>query len=676
MSERAREFVRGRGRYVDDLRFPEMLHLRIVRSVYARARVLRVRGAIDGQELKATLPASGEGAGTGPVGVGEPALAQGEVQYVGQAVGAVVAPTVERAEDLLASVEVDYEPLTPVPDLRAARNAPPIHASLASNVMAEYALGPPFEPPTAPLVLEEEFRIARVAANPLEPRGAVARFESGRLTVHASTQSVFSVRAGLATALGLAPENIRVMEADTGGAFGSKGSLYPEHVIAAYVAMKTGRPVKWVETRTEHLTSSRHGRGAEARMRLYAERDGTIRALEADVSVDGGAYFAGLNAFTPRFIGFQLTGPYAIERARVRAKAFYTNRVPLGPYRGAGRPEAAYFLERMLDRLADETGLDALEVRRRNATAGPFRSPLGLEVEATRPFLEEAAAALAYDGRSAPGVGFSWFVLVPAFGPGEGARLKVEAGRLHVWVGSHDHGQDHDGWLRGLLASELDVPEEAIVLERGDTDALERGVGTWGSRSAMVGAAAVLGAARKLRASIESEKGRYDARFLLEGHGDITVFEPQTGQSNALGANLVKAAATPFGTIEVREVRAYYDVGRALNRAAIDSQVVGGTLQAVGQTLGEEIDYDDAGQVRTMTLGDAGVASALPGVPTEVGIAEHPSRLPHGAKGVGEAPTVGVPPALVRAVETDTGRHWTELPLRAHDVYLRRSALP
>ena len=436
-------------------------------------------------------------------------------------------------------------------------------------------------------------------------------------------------------------------------------------MVAAYAAMKTGRPVKWVETRSEHLTSSRHGRGAEADMRLFAERDGTIRALEADVRVDGGAYLVGLNAGTSRFIAFQLVGPYGIPKARVHARSFYTNRVPLGPYRGAGRPEAAYFLERMVDRLADEAGIDPVEVRRRNATTATYRSPLGLEVEPTRPFLEEAVAALGYERDRGPGVGLSLFVLVPAVAPGDSARLKVEGGTLTVWTGTHNHGQAHRSWIRQLLVGALGVARDDVVVENADTDALNAGIGTWGSRSAMVGGAAVLAAARALRERVSSETGGYDPARLLSGSWDVTVFEPLKGQINTLGANLVRASADRTGTVTVEEVRAYYDVGRALNRGAIESQIAGGTLQAVGQTLVEEVVYDERAQILSMSIADAGVAAALPEVKVAVGLAEHPSPLPHGAKGVGESPTVGVPPALVRAVETATGVRIADLPVRA-----------
>lgn len=665
MSGEPVDFVRGKGVFLDDLRFPEMLHLRLARSLHARARLVRVAGGIDGRELRARLPVGGEGATPTASGVTEPALAQEEVHYVGQPIAAVLGTTPENAEDLLASVEVDYEPLDPVPDVAAALTLPPFHADLPSNVMSEFWLGSEFERPAAPLLLEESFRIARVAANPMETRGALARFDAGRLTVYASTQSVYSVRNGLATALGLAPESVRVVQTDTGGAFGAKGSNYPEYVVAAYAAMKTGRPVKWVETRTEHLTSSRHGRGAEADVRIYAERDGTIRALEADVRVDGGAYLVGLNAGTSRFIAFQLVGPYGIPQARVHARSFYTNRVPLGPYRGAGRPEAAYLLERMVDRLADEAGLDPVEVRRRNATTTTFRSPLGLEVEPSRPFLEEAVGALGYERERGPGVGFSLFVLVPAVAPGDSARLKVGSGTLTVWTGTHNHGQAHRSWIRQLLEHELGVARASIVVENADTDALNAGIGTWGSRSAMVGGAAVIAAARALRDRVTADTGGYDPARLLAGSWDVTVFEPLKGQMNALGANLVRASVDRTGTVGVDEVRAYYDVGRALNRGAIESQVAGGTLQAVGQTLVEEVAYDERAQVLSMSLADAGVAAALPEVRVVVGLAEHPSPLPHGARGVGESPTVGVPPALVRAVETASGVHLSDLPIRA-----------
>ena len=414
MMDSERAFVEGKGTFVDDMVLPETLHMRVVRSIYARARLLRVRGGITHADLQATLTSVGEGAADAAGLIPYPVLASDSVNYVGQPVAAVLGKDRYRAEDLAASVEIDYEPLKAVVDPEAAPLAPPIHPGTTSNVMARELLGSRFTLSDAPVVIEETLVNERVSPNPMEPRGILVRFDGSRLTAWASTQSIHSWKEGLSQSLGLPPESVRVIAADTGGAFGSKGGLYPEYVIAAYASMKFRRPVKWIETRMEHLMATHQGRGARARMKVHADRTGAVRGLEADLLVDAGAYPVGMGVSSPAWIGYQITGPYAIRNVFVDAKSVYTNKVPLGPYRGAGRPEAAFFIERMMDFLADELGMDPVSVRLRNASDEPFTSPLDLSIPPFRPFLESAVRELGYRERAVAGdVGFSCFVLFP-----------------------------------------------------------------------------------------------------------------------------------------------------------------------------------------------------------------------------------------------------------------------
>ena len=664
-----KRFVSGRGSFVDDFRLPETLYIKFVRSPYARARIVRVRGGINSSELKATLPSTGEGAVGSPSSVAMPVLASGYVNFVGQPVAAVLGESRYQAEDLLESVEVDYEPLKPVVDVEEALRSEPIHQGSSSNVLSHHALGSKFEP-DSDLVLEDTFRIERIAANPIEPRGALAYYDGSRLTLWVSTQSVFSVKRGLASSLGVPEGMVRVIQADTGGGFGSKGGLYPEYVVAAYASMKTRRPVKWVETRTENIQASNHGRGVLAHLKVYAKRSGRVTGLEAEVYVDAGAYPVGLNVFAPRFIGFQLTGPYAIRNAYVEAYSVCTNKVPLGPYRGAGRPEAAFFIERMMDRLADTLGMSTVDVRLVNTERGGFTSPLGLRVESAREFFEEALKALdarrRLDGR---GWGLSFFVLVPAAQPGESARISVSGGRVKVWLGGNAHGQAHEFFVKKLVAEELGVPEDVVDLERGDTDMLTQGVGTWGSRSAMVAGAAVVEAARRLRKEAREKlgvtggSGEYSPQELLKGEFNVEVFYSVNDQLNTLGVNLVHADVDVFGRVSVRDCLSYYDVGRALTPWMVEAQVHGGCAQGVAQVLYEGVRYRSDGQLLTSSILDAGVPYTTEVPNYTVMLAEHPSKLPHGAKGVGESPTIGVPPALVRAIETLTGKHLNHTPI-------------
>src|SRR5208283_385822 len=294
------------------------------------------------------------------------------------------------------------------------------------------------------------------------------------------------------------------------------------------------------ETRMEHEMATNQGRGARAKMRLHADRTGRVQGLAADLLIDAGAYALGMGTMSPRWIGFQITGPYEIPHVFVDAKAVYTNKVPLGPYRGAGRPEAAMFIERMMDLLADELKIDPVEVRLRNASPEPFTSPLGVKLDPFKPFLESAITELGYhDKREGESVGFSCFVLIPAAQPGESARIAVKGGRVKVWLGTSTHGQAHDVWARMLVSEELNIPQSVIDFEKSDTNELDEGVGTWGSRTTVVAGAALIEAARKIKADATKRLGTYSSTELLNHDFDATVFHSQKEQLNAFGANLV-----------------------------------------------------------------------------------------------------------------------------------------
>lgn len=663
--DQATRFVLGRGKYVDDLKMEGMLHLNVIRSPYARARITAVRGGITGHELRADMASVGEGGG-GESSLQFPVLATEYVNYVGQPVAAVLGDDAYEAEDRAEQVEVEYQPLKAVVDPELSLESEPIHPSTQSNLAGESTLGRDFQL-RSPVEVEETLRMARVTPNPLEPRGVVAAYNGSMLTVYGSTQSVFSWREGLCSSLGLKEDAVRVVQMDTGGAFGSKGGIYPEYVVAAYAAMKLKRPVKWIETRYEHLMATEQGRGVRARMKLYADRKGRIEGLKADVLMDAGAYPLGMGVWAIRWIPFQLTGPYNVPRAYVTARSVYTNKVSLGPYRGAGRPEAAFFMERMMDRLADEAGLDQAEVRLRNASSRSYKSPLGLEIGASKPFLKEALSAFRYANRKRKeGLGLSCFVLVPAAYDGESARVAVSGGRVKVWLGGSSHGQGHDVFARRIAAKELGVEEDLVDFEPADTQEISRGVGSWGSRSAMLGGAAVLEASRKLKAKAKKKLGRgYSTAGLLKGEFEAEVFFRPGGSLNSFGANLVSARIGKFGMAEVEEVVSYYDVGEPLNPPMIQSQITGGAAQAIGEVLYEQARYSKDGQLLTASIADSGVPHSTEMPRFIVMTATHRSSLPHGAKGVGESPTIGVPPAATRALEVVLGKRFVSLPIES-----------
>jgi len=664
-----RRFVLGAGRYVDDIKMEGMLHLYVVRSPYARARVLSVSGGITGNEFRADMAAVGEDAG-GEATVPFPALATEFVNYVGQPVAAVLGKDRYEAEDKAEEVDVRYEPLKPVMDPEQAVTAEPIHPAMSTNVASESTLGKDFTIKT-PVEIEETLSMARVVPNPLETRGLVAAYDGSVLTVYASTQSVFSWKEGFERSLGLKGDQVRVIQMDTGGAFGSKGGIYPEYLVAAYAAMKTKRPIKWTESRYEHLMATDQGRGSRAKMKLYADGQGRVKGLKADLLVDGGAYPMGGAMWSPWWIAFQLTGAYAIPKAHAVARSVLTNKVNMGPYRGAGRPEAAYYMERMMDMLADETRLDQAEVRLRNAATRPNRSPFGLRTPASKPFLREAFSALGYSKRrKREKVGLSCFVLIPAAEGGESAKVAVRGGRVKVWVGGNPQGQGHDVFAKRLVREELGVSEGLVDYEHADTGVLSEGVGSWGSRTAMLGGGAIVEACRKLRARAKKKLGRsYSATTLLRGEYEAEVLFETKELLNSFGANLVTAKVNEMGVASIVAVASYYDVGKVLNPSMVRSQIIGGSAQALGEVLYERAVYSEDGQLLTATLADSGVPHSTEMPRFSVMTANHSSSLPHGAKGVGESPTIGVPPAAVRALELALGRRFASLPIESEQLW-------
>jgi carbon-monoxide dehydrogenase large subunit len=664
-------FLSGRGRFVDDLKMEEMLHLKMVRSPYARARILKVKGGITASEFKANLVSVGEGAWGGPVSVAYPALPKEYVSYAGQPVAGVLGKDVYEAEDLLEQVEVDYEPMKPLINPEEASAFEPIHPGIKSNIVNAVQLGEDFTD-DSPIVLEDELANARVSPNPMEPRGLVAHYDGSKLTVWASTQSVHTWQEAISDIMQLPKEKVRVIQMDTGGAFGAKSSLYPEYAVACYASMKTRKPVKWVETRSEHLLATCQGRGARARMRIFSDREGHVSGLKADLLIDNGAFAVGIGSSAPMFIGFLLTGPYSIKKAFITSASVYTNKVPLGPYRGAGRPEAAFFIERMMDLLADELKQDPVEIRLRNASPKRFVSPLGLKVDPFEPFLRTAADQLGYwNRRNEKATGFSCFIMPSAVQPGESARISIKDGAVSVWIGGGQSGQRHEGIARNVLKRELGFPESVVKLQPGDTDELDEGVGTWGSRTAIVVGAALVEAAGKIKE--EAKKlGATSPEEILCHDFDVRVFHYMRESVSSLGANFVRVSVNETGETKVEECLAYYDIGRVLDRENAIAQVIGASAQGIGQALSEQSWYDEDGQLLTGTIADTGLplASSIP--PVVVKLAKHLDLENVNIKGVGEAATTGLPPAVIRALEKAIGKRLRNTPVHQDELASKR----
>ncbi|MEM2484520.1 MAG: xanthine dehydrogenase family protein molybdopterin-binding subunit [Candidatus Caldarchaeum sp.] len=709
--------VTGRGVYVDDVRVSGAVYLGVVRSPYPRALIKNVdvsdaskmsKLVILQSDLKTALktlllPAMG------PPDVKMakmPILASDSVNFVGQPVAAVVCDDLYKLHDAMDLVSVDYERLEPVVNPKKALDggAPVIHPDIGSNVCVYRELGgntaEAFS--KADVVLEDEYEIHRVAPAPMEPRAALAVYENGKLTMHVCSQGVFVFKQLLLENLPL-PENcVRVVQGDVGGAFGSKTPPYPEHLLIAYAAMKLGKPVKWVETRRENLMASVHSRDLRARVAIAADKSGRMMGIRANITTDVGAYAFFVNPLFGIFTGQQVTGPYDIKAAHVKVTAVYTNKTPTGPYRGFSRPESAFIYERAADMLADELGLDPAEVRLRNLVKlenMPYKTPLGIELdpEDYRDIMARALALFNYDqlkmeleaerkkGRIV-GMGLANYIELnrASFGRGESALARLEHdGTVSIMTGAGPHGQGLATILRQMAAWELGIRLENTRFLQPDSELMKAGVGTFGSRSTVISGEAVITAAKRLKQLIiESASSLLDIlqSQLTYSGGQVTIAD---NPSTAVDLKYIAERAGPLeaevfvegkdifsygvhmavvevdaesGAVKLLKYACADDAGRVVNPLLAEAQVIGGVAQAVGQVFYEQILYDEEAQPQTLTLFDLGVPTALETAKVESTLFEYPSRYSHGARGVGEAGTIGGLATLVRAVENAIGR--------------------
>lgn len=672
-------YVNGNGKYIDDIKFDDMLYMSVYRSQYGRAKINNVTGGLNANEFNAYYKSSaGEMASLGAEENKnvylEHVFATDYVNYQGQPIAAVFGKTRYESEDLLNTVKVDYEPLKAISSIDESLKGDIIHEGTKNNILASHELGNDFNENDIDydIILEDEFFNERIIANPIETRGCIANYKDNKLYFHVSTQSVQSVKTGLIESLNLNDNDVIVIQADTGGAFGVKGSFYPEYVMAAYASMKYKKPVKWIETRSEHLMAAYPGRGVKAKIKIYAKNNGKITGLKGEIYVDAGAYDAGTGSFAPRFIAYQLTGPYNIENAYVKAISLITNKAPMGPYRGAGRPEAAFLMERMIDLLADKLKMDIADVRLINASDKPFKSPLGLEIkEATKPFLENALKDLNYKEISKKEkTGIAFFVLIPASRPGESARIIVNNGKVKVYLGGNVHGQGHEIFVKNILEKELKIRREIITLENGDTSMMKRGVGTWGSRSAIAGGSALLYAAREIKKEIIRKYGDYTPEKLLSGNFDKYKFIEIDYDVNSINFNMITSSMDKTGRIKVDKWYSYYDLGNVLSEMNVKAQIMGGAMEGIGQVFSESLKYSD-GQLLTQSISDAGLLTSDHVPEYYIKWIENPSAALNGAKGLGEAPTIGTPVALARSIELNTGKRIRETPVKFEDLILK-----
>jgi aerobic carbon-monoxide dehydrogenase large subunit len=716
------------GTFVDDLRVPELTgaaRVTFVRSPMAHARVTGVdaSAALDAPGVVAVLTAldlddlpppppddGGGGGGEGaPLPLGgpwaEPLLAVDLVRYVGEPVAIVVTEDGYQGEDAAELVSVDYEPLPAVVGTGGALESETLLFPAAGSNVA-VTVGAPADGAAfdgCDVVVERTIVNQRLAPVPLEGRAAAARWADGKLTYWVSTQNAQITRFILAGALGLDPGSIRVITPDVGGGFGAKVGIDRDAILVAWAARRTGRPLRWAETRSENLVGMTHGRAQQQTLTIGGDRHGRVRAYRLDIVQDTGAY-PRLSGFLPGLTSLMAAGPYDIPHVETRFRVVVTNTTPISAYRGAGRPEATAAIERAIDLYAAEIGMDPADVRRRNLIAPdafPYTTASGAVYDtgdyATA--LDKVLAQAGYQDLRAEqarrrergdvmqlGIGLASYVEITAAdaAAGETARLVVHGdGTATAYTGSSAHGQGHHTAWAMLVQAELGIPMEKVTVVHGDTDVIPQGVGTYASRSLQLGGVAVHMAALDVK-----DQGRRVAADMIEAsEADLDLDtetgiwqvrgDPATGRTwadvaaHAGPEGLVAAVeykggapTFPFGThlavvevdTETGKVRLLRhvtvdDAGTVVNPVLAEGQRHGGIAQGVAQALLEEMVYDADGNPLTGTLVDYAAISAAELPSFELVGSETPTGInPLGAKGIGEAGTIGAVPAVQNAV--------------------------
>jgi carbon-monoxide dehydrogenase large subunit len=734
-------FLRGEGWFIDDVRLAGLLHAAFVRSPHAHARLARVDGrdaaALPGVHRVFTfadlerwlkpLPLFG----APPPGLAadvrfelrqapQLALCRDRARHVGEIVAMVVAESPALARDAAERVAVEWEPLPAAVDMVAAgeAGAPLVHEAWGTNVAVGFTHGigdaaAAFR--AADVVVRETFRIQRYVGMPLECRGVVAAWDrrDGTLTTWNSTQVSHFVQQGLATALELPPHRIRVVAPDLGGGFGTKASGYAEDVLIPLAALVLNRPVKWIEERHEHMMGAAHARHQVHDIALAATRDGRILGVHDRIWLDLGAYNV-WGIVLPYNTVAHLLGPHRVRDLTVEVRGVVTHKTPNAPYRGAGRPETVFAMDRAVDCLARALGLDPAELRRRNYLRAedlpwdlgmPYRdgNPLVYDSGDFRAALDRALEAAGYDAFRRTqadlrargvhrGIGISGYVEGTAIGPYEGATVALDlAGRVRVATGAVCSGQGHETSFAQIAADVLGVPLEWVTVVGGDTAAVPFGVGTFASRSAVTAGNSIADAAAEVRRKVL----RAAAVLLEAAEEDIRL---EDGQVSVRGApasavplgKVVQAAIPTFarpgvappdfqasayhhvptvtfasavhvaqvevdpdtGRVRLLRYVVAHDCGTVINPVIVEGQVHGGVAQGVGGALFEEMVYGEDGQLLTGSLMDYAVPAATDLPPLECVHLEYPSpRNPLGVKGLGEGGAISPPAAIANAIE-------------------------
>ena len=752
-----KRFITGKGKYTDDVRVDNQAYAAFVRCPVAHAKINGVDAAaalaMDGVIAVHTGPEMKED-GIGDIitgwtitskdgnpmqcGVWSPMVTT-YGRYVGDAVAIVVAESQEIARQAAEAVELDYEELPAAVHVEGAveASAAQVHENVPGNLIYDWEIGDEAKVADAMAgahhVTEMKIVNNRLSPNAMEPRSAVAVYDDAEdhYTLYTTSQNPHVARLVLSAFYNVAPEHkLRVIAPDVGGGFGSKIYIYPEEITCLWASMKTGRSVKWTSDRSEAFMTDAHGRDHVTTATMGFDADGRIVAFKTDTLANIGAYVSLFATVTPTYLhGTLLSGCYDIPAIYGNVKAVHTNTAPVDAYRGAGRPEATYSVERMMETAAREMGMDPAELRRKNfITEFPYQTQVILQYDSgdyhkTLDMAQEAADVAGFPARKAEaaargklrGLGYSTFVeacgiapsaaigtLGSAVGLWESAEIRVNpVGTVEILTGCHSHGQGHETTFAQVVADRLGVPIDSVSVVHGDTDKVQFGMGTYGSRSGPVGMSAIVKALDKVEAKAKKiaahtleaseddiviENGEvkiagtdkkmawhevglaaYIAHNLPEGMEpglkEAAFYDPLNFSFPA-GALICEVEVDPeTGVTEIVNFTAVDDFGTIINPMIVEGQVHGGVTQGIGQALLEQVVYDDAGQLITGSYMDYCMPRADDVPSYTLDHNSTPSPLnPLGLKGCGEAGAIGSPPAVINAITDAIGTNDLQMP--------------
>lgn len=759
-----KRFITGKGRYVDDIKLTGMTHAYFIRSPHAHAKVkaidssaaLKMPGVVAvltgkqlvddkvGNLICGWAITSKDGS---PMKMGAwPAMAPETVRFVGQAVAVVIAESKNLARDAAESVVVDYDELPAVADMHAAikPDAPQLHPEAPGNQVYDWVIGDEGAVNAAfskaANVVKLDVTNNRLAPNAMEPRAAIADYDAAEehFTLYTTSQNPHVARLVLSAFYNIAPEHkLRVIAPDVGGGFGSKIFIYPEEMVALWASKKVGRPVKWTGDRTEAFLTDAHGRDHITHAEMAFDANNKIIGLKVKTYANFGAYMSLFSSSVPTYLyATLLSGQYDIPAIHAEVIGVYTNTTPVDAYRGAGRPEASYLIERLMETAARQLNVDPAQLRRANfITQFPHQTPVIMAYD-TGDFnasLDAAMKAIDYAGFPARkakakadgklrGIGVSCYIeacgiapskAVGSLGAGvglwESAEVRVNpVGTIEILTGSHSHGQGHETTFCQLVADRLGVPISQVSIVHGDTDKVQFGMGTYGSRSAAVGLTAILKAMEKM----ESKAKKIAAHALEASEADIVIENGEfkvTGTDKAIAFPMVALAAytahnLPEGMEPGLKESAFYDptnftfpagayicevevdpgtgktsfinfvaaddFGRLINPMIVEGQVHGGLAQGIGQALLEHAIYDANGQPVTASFMDYAMPRAddLPSFNLSHTTTLCPGN-PLGIKGCGEAGAIGASAAVINAITDAIGTNNLEMPATPDRVW-------